>query len=129
MLLELRATNDGSYPGKLFWAVSADGISDVNVVSVAAPGAAAWHHVACGYDGTNIFLSLNAATKVTTALASVFDSTAAFIFGAETSLAYPLRGALCDWGYWHKALSADEITALYNSGNGNPLIHPTGALA
>ena len=87
-----------------------------------------WYHVVGTYDGSNIKIYVNGALESTTAWASglAYSSTVrtrigsqlVTIFAGETDNHLPWNGALDEVGLWNRALSATEITQLYNSGTG-----------
>jgi hypothetical protein len=78
-----------------------------------------WNHAVFAYDGTsNITVYLNgvsigsASTSITTSGTNAFNIGYAGAYGEEW------LGALSSIGFWKKALTASEVTALFNSGAG-----------
>lgn len=103
--------------------------SDYNTMSPAPTGV--YYHFACGYDADNdqIFLQLDNGTKDTAAFSSAlggqgpgFNIGLAIAGGGST-----LTSAIDvdEIGLWERTLTSDEITRLWNSGNGTT--YPFGA--
>jgi len=83
----------------------------------------AWHFVVATYDGTKLYLyvdgSLNASTAYTTNPA--YAATNYIQIGARNMAGTSDRfftGSIDELGIWSRALSADEVSQLYNSGAG-----------
>lgn len=93
-----------------------------------------WYFVCGRYDGTNVSISVNAGTPVTTAYSSgIFDSTAPFLLGAQLDNDFSgtdYDGLIDSVSLWSRALTDDEVTTLYNSGFGRdyPFITSVEAL-
>jgi hypothetical protein len=96
-----------------------------------------WYHVTLTYDGTantnnaagfKVFINNTEQTLsvvTNTLTTNNFASTATMYFGARRyDTAQYLSGTLDEIGIWSGALSSDEVTELYNSGNGKQ--HPFG---
>lgn len=78
-----------------------------------------WYHVVWQYDAAAdlIRIYVNAGTPTTTSdTTGATDSTNELRLGRQGSAYYD--GRIDAVGIWRRALSADEITTLYNSGNG-----------
>lgn len=79
-----------------------------------------WSFVAAGYDGSNIFISLNGGAMTTTPFTGpIYGASGQNLeVGAYFGGSYLFYGLIDEIGIWHRALTASEITQLYNSGNG-----------
>lgn len=83
-----------------------------------------WYHVVAWYTGSSSGgVALNAGTATTSALANadpVSLSTAEFRIGAREYPAFEgyFFGRIDEVGIWHRVLTEDEITELYNGGAG-----------
>jgi hypothetical protein len=78
-----------------------------------------WYHVVILRDGNTQKIYLNGTENLTT------NGTAVDISASGSSLTFSkasndyFKGGLDETGIWSRALSSTEVTALYNSGNGN----------
>lgn len=78
-----------------------------------------WNFVMGQYDGTNVYVSLNAgAFTVAVTGADMGDTTTVFRVGTDSNNANAYTGILDCVGLWKRALSAAEVTLLYNGGIG-----------
>ena len=116
-----KLSTDGTY---LECLVSSDGTATQYWAFNTVPlSTGTWYFGMFYHDAANdvLAISLNNATPRTLPgyTAGVHDSGASFAFGAqnEMSLNY-LNGAIAMAGLWKRVLTTDEITFLYNSGNG-----------
>jgi hypothetical protein len=75
-----------------------------------------WLFVVAGYDGTNIFLTVNDQATPNTSTFTGPMTTSALAFNVGKDAATHNDGQLADVACWSRTLSASEITALYNSG-------------
>jgi hyaluronoglucosaminidase len=100
--------------------VSANGVNDFTEFSPIVLSVGTWYLLAAGWDGSNIFLSINAGTPITTAFAGPIYSGATnpFEVGAYDGGANLIDGRIDEIGLWHRALTAEEIDLLFNSGSG-----------
>lgn len=115
---------------QLFFAISTNGTSATHYAKITnAISTGTWYFTAFGHDADNdqIWVSLNAGTKATTACGASGpnEGTQPLRFGhapgAESEHQH-LEGRADEWGLWKRVLSSDDLTALYNSGSGlNPL--------
>ena len=99
-----------------------DTSATLKATTFGAISAATWYHVAIVWDGTSVDFAINGTMDSATGHESTsgcpeIDSIS-FGGNAGVSDAY----AYDEWGIWDRALSATEITALYNSGDGQS--HP-----
>lgn len=86
-----------------------------------APSTGTWYFVVAKHDAANdqLSISVNAGTPNTTSTsAGVFDSTSPFFIGNRSGALGPWNGRIDAVGFWKRALSASEISCLYNSGAG-----------
>lgn len=80
-----------------------------------------WKHVVCTYDGTTqkVYVdgTLSAQNTVTTAIST---SSEPFVIGSRNASAAGeyFTGQIDELGLWSRAITSDEVTQLYNSGNG-----------
>lgn len=99
--------------------VSATGATPVyTVVGANTITTGVWYFVVAGYDGTNLFLSINdGALRTTAYIGDIFDGTSSFVVGSRGTNDY-WTGEIDEVAIWKRALSSAEITELYNSGAG-----------
>jgi hypothetical protein len=81
-----------------------------------------------GFDGTNIWIQMNAAARGTAAVGTppLFTSVAPFAIGnysPTTNL--PINGYVGHCAFWTRSLSTADITKLYNGGNPLPFANWT----
>lgn len=83
-----------------------------------------WQFFTLVFDGSSqLKLSVNAGTPVTSSVSSIYNGTGAFLIGQNPIFSgYPMQGKIDEVGVWNRALTSTEITNLYNSGSG--LTHP-----
>lgn len=84
---------------------------------------ATWHFVVAWHDAAantiNMQFDNGSINTLSTIGAGIHDGTAYFALGNFVDgPTRNLEGRLAKWGIWHKVLSSDEKTTLYNSGNG-----------
>jgi len=78
-----------------------------------------WYLVVGGIEGSNVFISLDGGAKTTTAITiTPATGAATFFLGARRAAYGHMNGQMSAVAVWDRALSADDITALYNSGDG-----------
>lgn len=76
-----------------------------------------WHHIAATFDGTIVRLYVDAVASGTyTYTLNSYDSP--FHVGREQALNSLLKGSVQEIGYWTVALSASEITQIYDTQRG-----------
>jgi hypothetical protein len=82
----------------------------------------AWNHVACSYDGTATKLYINGSmvksTAVTGKITRLNTGMNAWI-GRNLISIEAIYGHVDEMGYWGRALTQQEISDLYNGGQGN----------
>ncbi len=97
-----------------------DGTNNVEFGLSTAIGDNAWHHIVFTFDGTNI----NGYVDGSNALTNTWAHTLAFTNVQELDFMFSgydtqwVQGNLDMVGLWNRALTSDERTTLYNSGNG-----------
>lgn len=81
---------------------------------------ATWHHLVATFDGTNLIYYQDGSSITTTAAAtSIRVSTNEVDIGGRNGLTGESAKAIIDEvGVWSRALSATEVTSLYNAGAG-----------
>ena len=102
-----------------------NGTTSYAVTSAGTYNNGAWHHVVAIKNGTTLSAYVDNVSVGSTA------QTAFSVGGTEWSIGVQyynnnafLNGDLNEIGLWSKALSAQEITDLYNAGAGDPLLNP-----
>lgn len=86
-----------------------------------------WMFVACGFDGSNVFIAINNGTKDTALLAMGGRTTTSFFsLGATSAGISPFGGFMDEVSFHRRYLSDSELTQLYNAGRGThfPWAHP-----
>lgn len=80
-----------------------------------------WNHVACSYDGTTAKMYINGAQVQTGQAVGKLKRVAnmKIEMGRNIVSNESLNGGLDEIGYWGRALTQQEITNLYNGGQGN----------
>lgn len=115
---EIVMNNSGIFTGKTNGAIGIyRGAYDTyNVFTSGAMNNGAWHHIAAGYDGSNLWLycdNSSAGTKANT------DNQSSGKFAIGSTGGYAQSNQSIDQVYFYnKTLSAGEISQLYNSGSG-----------
>jgi hypothetical protein len=99
-----------------------DNASNSVAVNSSAFVPSAWNFVECGWDSTlnQSFISLNggARTFSTVVAGWTFPNTTNITRLGRDPFGSFLTGNLAGWGLWKRALSASEITSLWNNGAG-----------
>ena len=83
-----------------------------------------WHHVVGLYDGTNISIYIDGVSAQTPVAFSgfLYDSSVDCYIGNDSAITnYPFIGSIDELAIFSRALSASEISSLYNSGVGRAL--------
>ncbi len=101
-------------------------IGSTNVSFTARPGlsTSAFTHIVITQSGTSVVIYKNGSSFGTGTGASVPSSSADFQIGLTSSYGTPMNGVMDETGIWTRALSAGEVSTLYNSGHG--LQYPFG---
>ncbi len=94
---------------------SADGTNITNVESAACGTAANWLFVVASYDATTVHVGVNNSYTTSNRDFDLFNSGAPLTIGGVGSY---LDGMIDTTAIWLRALSNDDVTWLYNSGNG-----------
>lgn len=108
--------------------VSGDGTASTQVTAnnFGAVTTGTWYFVHAYHDSANnlIGISVNNGTADTASHSTgCFDGNSTFYLGSINNGALSFfDGLLDEWGVWKKLLSAQEVTDLYNGGNGNTII-------
>lgn len=79
-----------------------------------------WHHVAATFDGTTLNLYVDGVTDanpVVAGLTQAYDVGRSIFIGSMGGSTYA-EDLIDDVGIWNRVLSAVEVSALYNNGNG-----------
>jgi hypothetical protein len=107
---------------KFHFFCSADGTTTSNVIWPTAPAANTWYNITGGWDGSNVWISVNAAARVTTAFTGpLHQDTIGFQLGFEAGSGSPFIGKIDEFGFWvGRDLTNCEVSQLYNGGAGLP---------
>ena len=108
--------------GKLSTILGHGTATDVSITGGTTLSTGVWYHTALTYDGTDAKLYINGssdATPVTASGALSFNGETTYIgrYDDSSGSGY-FSGVIDEVGIWNRALSSNEITALYNSGDG-----------
>lgn len=111
--------------------VSEDGSStSTSVGSGVSASTGSWFHILAGYDGTDVFIEVNAGTRSTATPGSgsvVSSGGATLCVGGQGQVHFttegssgddPIDGKVDGLAFWERGLSTSEVDTLYNSGNG-----------
>lgn len=90
-----------------------------------AMSTATWHHIVLTYDGTTLKCYFNNGTPETvsasgsgTSLSGSKSAIGTDIHASTLAPQYEWQGRVDEVGVWSSALTADEVSSLYNSGSG-----------
>lgn len=115
--------------------ISSNGTAFVTSLEPTVMTAGLWYFVVLRYDGTNRSISVNNVAFTSTAYsADCFDGTNALDFGSNAAGDSFPNVSLSAWGIWKSAhgaggaLSAAQITELYNNRRARPYRGLTGSL-
>lgn len=111
---------------KFSWNTDGAGSSSTATANTfGAPSTGVWYFLTCYHDASNntVGISVNNGAFDTAAATGGNSTTTEWAFGAQmaSTPAMFADAALDEWGFWRKVLSSQEITDLYNSGNGQTL--------
>jgi hypothetical protein len=104
-----------------FW-VSDNGTIWTKATWPTSPSANTWYNVTGGWNGTNVWISVNAATRVTAPFSGPLHQDAiGFQLGFEAGSGSAFSGKLDEFGFWvGRDLTNCEVSQLYNGGAGLP---------
>jgi len=93
--------------------------SEVNLSASTWYEANKWYHISVVYDSavSTVYLYVNASNPVSASLSGTLISQSPFSIGSEAGTD-PLDGLIDDFRVYNRALSASEVSALYNNGAG-----------
>lgn len=94
-------------------------IAGINADVFGAPVTNVWNLVVAGFDGSSIFISVNAGTTNSAPLSFVQDGTNKFEVGIWTNVPAYFSGTIDEVGVWKRRLTSTEISRLYVSGRGS----------
>lgn len=80
------------------------------------PSAGRWTHAVWVYNGTALRIYVNGVELGVGTVSITTSGTAQVEIGRETGAAF--NGSISSAGFWKRAISASEVTALFNSGSG-----------
>lgn len=128
-LLKITIDNgDGTYSDRFQFCISRDGNQvAINSQTIAQRGV--WYHVAATYDGNQSKLYVNGVLEAsaTAGFALDYDTTPIFIGTSGTWAPYlsMFGGIIDEVSIYKRALSSNEIAAIYNAGSGGKCPLPT----
>lgn len=96
-------------------------VNDTATVETGDLSTAAWHHIACVYDGTNTNIYADGVLIASAAYSSniVTSGVSTYIGRRPPSTNNDtFNGYIDELGIWNRALSGAEVTQLYNAGTG-----------
>lgn len=97
--------------------------SDASIHSLGAAATGGWQHVVGVWDGAQLTTYVDDTAGSPVALTSIKSGVAAsheYQVGAWSGVNYSANGEMAHATVWNRALSAGEITALYNAGTPRP---------
>ncbi len=102
--------------GKIAFGISATGNSTVvTSISTTSVDNNAFHHVVGTYDGTNMRIYIDGLPEDTDAVSALFSSTSDIKVGDSFLTANDYTGTFDELAIWNRALSDDEVLALFTS--------------
>ena len=120
-VLFIGVVNDNDSNNRFSFAIETSSGSYVNVQG-GTPTVSNWHFIVCTYDGSNIKLYVDGSyIGQTAASGNIVGPAGATYLGAYNKAGdHYLNGKIDEVSIWNSALSSNEVSALYNSGNGLP---------
>lgn len=116
--IDLRLINDGTQKVELLVAKTTGGTASYSVTL----NTSVWYHLVGVYSGTTVKLYLNGSEVASTSYSGgISTTTRNLCIGCIDFTSGNTRffdGQIDEVGIWDRALTTDEISALYNSGNG-----------
>ena len=86
------------------------------------PSTNVWYHIVLTFASSVTKLYVNGSNVATTSTSGYTTNQTTQFVGigdkAQTAVNLPFNGQIDEFAFWNEALTASEITALYNSGNG-----------
>ena len=99
----------------LAFTVSSDGVAAQDLQSPTSISLNTWQYITATYDGARITLYINGTSVASTPYtAGLFNSSAHVIVGDNANGGNPFNGQIDDVRIYNRALSATEVSALYN---------------
>jgi len=80
-----------------------------------------WHQIVTTYDGSRVKMYIDTTLQDSSAVVSLGTTSSFFGIGNVSWANVPFQGQIDDVGLWDRALTQQEITALYNANNCNNL--------
>lgn len=103
--------------------------ADRQIGNLVAITAATWTHLVLTYDGTTASSYLNGSPSQSQAVTAPITTNANnLLLGNRGGFTRFYNGSMDELGLWPRALSADEITSIYNAGSGVTYGMPAGRI-
>jgi len=103
--------------GKFAFIMSNGGSVGTALQSTTNPTTGVWYHLVATYDGTNTRLYVNGTQENSSTQSAPTYSDGVFSIGAIALFSFYTDGILDEVGFWSRAITADEVAELYNSGS------------
>ena len=100
---------------KLFFAWN-DGSSDQNITSTSTYLANTWYHVVCTFTSGSQKMYVNGSLEASSTRSDTITYYAQEVWIGKSNNSYLMDGLISEVAVWDEALTATEVTALYNSG-------------
>ena len=110
----LAGDDEGS---KLFFILADGGSVGAQLSSTTDPTTGTWYHVVATYNGTTKRLYINGSEEANASASAPNFSTGVFSLGAEAVYGFYADAIIDEVGFWSRAITADEVAELYNSGS------------
>ncbi|HEU5004919.1 MAG TPA: capsid cement protein [Candidatus Saccharimonadales bacterium] len=96
--------------------------------NIAITDTTSWHHVVMTYSGSQLRFYVDgvADSANPVAYSTGFSTGSHYYLGGRSGSNY-FKGSIDEVGLWNKVLSAQEVSDLYNGGNGDPYISSSGS--
>jgi hypothetical protein len=104
---------------------SEDGSTETYMNAGSTLSADTWYHVVICHDATNDLKLMyidGALSRSTSHTTGVYQGDASLNIGRTHNTSNYVDGAIDEWGLWSRVLTSDEVSELYNSGDGIQVI-------
>ena len=109
--------NHGSHSNKIYVAIATGTSSETTFMSTTEISTGNWYHIILTWDGSNGKIYINGSLETTQSISSRRNNSVGMVIGSRYSANERyLAGRMDEVAIWNEAITAAEVTALYNSG-------------